>query len=117
MEPLMLLGLRRVNLKLPTLKVISSLYLGLIVATKHCSRSYHCLCSSVGYEDLGAVWRANYEVDNFEEQAENLYNQLRPLYENLHAYTRRKLYETYGGTYMNLRGPIPAHLLGKLCCK
>ena len=71
-------------------------------------------CTSLAdFEDMGAVWRSWYEVDDLAEQAEKLYTQLRPLYENLHAYTRRKLYEVYGESYINLRGPIPAHLLGR----
>lgn len=36
------------------------------------------------------------------------------MYLQLHAYVRRKLYENYGGEYINLNGPIPAHLLGEL---
>ena len=35
------------------------------------------------------------------------------MYLELHAYVRRKLYEHYGSEYVNLKGPIPAHLLGK----
>lgn len=64
--------------------------------------------------DNGAYWRSWYEVDNLEEMAEELYNQLTPLYNNLHAYVRRKLYNVYGGDYINLRGPIPAHVLGNM---
>lgn len=47
------------------------------------------------------------------EDLEHLYHQLEPLYLNLHAYVRRALYHRYGDRYVNLRGPIPAHLLGK----
>lgn len=47
------------------------------------------------------------------EDLERLYNQLEPLYLNLHAYVRRMLHRRYGDRYINLRGPIPAHLLGK----
>ena len=39
--------------------------------------------------------------------------QLEPLYLELHAYVRRKLYNYYGADYINLNAPIPAHLLGK----
>eukprot|EP00057_Strongylocentrotus_purpuratus_P002482 XP_003724613.1 PREDICTED: angiotensin-converting enzyme isoform X4 [Strongylocentrotus purpuratus] len=64
--------------------------------------------------DNGAYWRSWYEVDNLEEMTEELYTQLSPLYNNLHAYVRRKLYEVYGGEYINLRGPIPAHIFGNM---
>lgn len=47
------------------------------------------------------------------EDLEKIYHQLEPLYLNLHAYVRRALHRRYGDRYVNLRGPIPAHLLGK----
>ena len=62
--------------------------------------------------DNGAYWRSWYEVEDLEPMVEELYNQLAPLYQNLHAYVRRKLYNVYGEDYINLRGPIPAHILG-----
>ena len=34
------------------------------------------------------------------------------MYEQLHAFVRRKLYEFYGPDYINLKAPIPAHILG-----
>ncbi|XP_063315425.1 angiotensin-converting enzyme [Pelobates fuscus] len=67
-----------------------------------------------GYKDTGAYWRSWYTSDTFEEDLENLYLQLEPLYLNLHAFVRRKLYERYGEKYINLEGPIPAHLLGNM---
>lgn len=54
-----------------------------------------------------------YETSTFEEDLERLYLQLQPLYLNLHAYVRRALYKKYGAEHINLKGPIPAHLLGK----
>ena len=36
-----------------------------------------------------------------------------PLYEQLHAYVRQRLYETYG-EIVDPHGPIPAHLLGNM---
>ncbi|XP_048869765.1 angiotensin-converting enzyme [Brienomyrus brachyistius] len=67
-----------------------------------------------GFADTGAYWRSWYETPTFEQDLENLYQQLEPLYLNLHAYVRRKLYLQYGPKYINLRGPIPAHLLGNM---
>lgn len=67
----------------------------------------------LGFSDTGAYWRSWYETPSFEENLEHLYHQLEPLYLNLHAYVRRALYRRYGDKYINLRGPIPAHLLGK----
>lgn len=42
-----------------------------------------------------------------------MWRELEPLYLNLHAYVRRALYKKYGGERINLKGPIPAHLLGE----
>ncbi|NXX98126.1 ACE enzyme, partial [Centropus bengalensis] len=67
-----------------------------------------------GFEDTGSYWRSWYDSPNFEDDLEHLYNQLEPLYLNLHAFVRRKLYDRYGPKYINLRGPIPAHLLGNM---
>uniref|UniRef100_A0A5F8GD19 Angiotensin-converting enzyme n=1 Tax=Monodelphis domestica TaxID=13616 RepID=A0A5F8GD19_MONDO len=67
-----------------------------------------------GYADAGASWRSQYETSSLEEQLEKIYLELQPLYLNLHAYVRRALYRHYGANYINLQGPIPAHLLGNM---
>ena len=67
----------------------------------------------VGHSDNGAFWRSLYETPTFEEDLETLWKQLEPLYQNIHAYVRRSLYKKYGDKHINLKGPIPAHLLGK----
>ncbi|XP_045138200.1 angiotensin-converting enzyme-like isoform X1 [Portunus trituberculatus] len=67
-----------------------------------------------GFNDAGEYWRSEYEVDNFEEQLEVLWEKLRPLYQQLHAYVRAKLVDNYGETVVPRNGPIPAHLLGNM---
>ncbi|XP_037347809.1 angiotensin-converting enzyme isoform X1 [Talpa occidentalis] len=67
-----------------------------------------------GYVDAGDSWRAVYEMPSLEAELEQLYQQLQPLYLNLHAYVRRALHRHYGPEYINLQGPIPAHLLGNM---
>ncbi|XP_036428070.1 angiotensin-converting enzyme [Colossoma macropomum] len=67
-----------------------------------------------GFEDTGAYWRSWYESPTFEQDLEILFKELQPLYLNLHAFVRRKLYDFYGPKYINLNGPIPAHLLGNM---
>ncbi|XP_054454528.1 angiotensin-converting enzyme [Anoplopoma fimbria] len=67
-----------------------------------------------GFEDTGADWRSWYESTTFENDIEELYRTIEPLYKNLHAFVRRKLYNQYGPKYINLKGPIPAHLLGNM---
>lgn len=68
--------------------------------------------SCVGFDDTGDDWRSWYETKNFEQVIEDLYQTIKPLYLNLHAFVRRQLYKQYGPKYINLKGPIPAHLLG-----
>ena len=46
-----------------------------------------------GYNDLGDEWRSRYETDDFESDVLDLYSQLQPLYAELHAYIRKKLFE------------------------
>ncbi|XP_074116979.1 angiotensin-converting enzyme-like isoform X1 [Sminthopsis crassicaudata] len=67
-----------------------------------------------GYADSGASWRAQYEKPSLEQDLEKIYQELQPLYQNLHAYVRRALFRHYGPNYINLKGPIPAHLLGNM---
>ncbi|XP_035263080.1 angiotensin-converting enzyme-like [Anguilla anguilla] len=67
-----------------------------------------------GFADTGDYWRSWYESPTFEDDLMKLYKQVEPLYLNLHAFVRRKLYNHYGPKYINLKGPIPAHLLGNM---
>lgn len=69
------------------------------------------LCS--GHTDNGAFWRSLYETPTFEQDLETLWKELEPLYLNVHAYVRRGLFKKYGPERINLKGPIPAHLLGE----
>ncbi|KAA0725569.1 Angiotensin-converting enzyme [Triplophysa tibetana] len=57
-----------------------------------------------GFPDTGAYWRSWYESPTFKQDLENLFIQLQPLYQNLHAFVRRKLYNFYGPKYINLKG-------------
>ncbi|XP_004749261.2 angiotensin-converting enzyme-like protein Ace3 isoform X1 [Mustela putorius furo] len=67
-----------------------------------------------GYTDMGALWRSKYESNTLEQDLEQLYEELQPLYLNLHAYVRRALHRYYGPELIDPRGPIPAHLLGNM---
>jgi peptidyl-dipeptidase A len=61
------------------------------------------------------MWRAKYDMppDEFTKELDRLWDQVRPLYLKLHAYTRLKLREKYGDL-VPANGPIPAHLLGNI---
>ncbi|KAK2171335.1 hypothetical protein NP493_1078g02064 [Ridgeia piscesae] len=68
-----------------------------------------------GFSDAGEAWRvSNYEFDNIESTTHDLYEEVRPLYEQLHAYVRRKLIQKYPGRGIDPSGGIPAHLLGNM---
>lgn len=69
--------------------------------------------SPPGFSDAGEYWRSDYEIDGFREAVEELWQKLRPLYQQLHAYVRSKLVEKYGEDVVPRSGPIPAHLLGE----
>lgn len=65
-----------------------------------------------GWEDIGEYWRSWYEADDLEDMVEGFWNELKPLYQELHAYVRYKLSLKY--SQMSKTGPIPAHLLGNM---
>jgi peptidyl-dipeptidase A len=69
----------------------------------------------LGFPDTGAMWRSKYDMppDQFTKEVDRLWDQVRPLYLELHAYVRMKLRQKYGSVVPE-RGPIPAHLLGNI---
>lgn len=70
----------------------------------------------LGFDDLGSMWRSNYDMDPdaFAAEAERLLGQIQPLYEALQCHVRAKLSEFYGSQIVPEQGPIPAHLLGNM---
>ena len=52
----------------------------------------------LGFADTGAMWRSKYDMppDAFAKELDRLWDQVRPLYLELHAYVRMKLREKYG---------------------
>lgn len=70
----------------------------------------------LGFADTGAMWRSGYDMspEEFSREVDRLWEQVRPLYEQLHAYVRWKLREKYGPSVVPEKGPIPAHLLGNI---
>ena len=71
---------------------------------------------AMGYADTGALWRSRYDMapDAFSAEMERLWQQVKPLYDSLHTYTRYKLRQAYGPDVVPADGPIPAHLLGNM---
>ncbi|MCI0338261.1 MAG: M2 family metallopeptidase [Acidobacteria bacterium] len=72
--------------------------------------------SEMGFKDLGAMWRSNYDMepDAFAAEMERLWQQVKPLYDSLHTYVRGKLRQKYGDAVVPASGPIPAHLFGNM---
>ncbi len=70
----------------------------------------------LGYKDTGDMWRAGYDMkpEEFAALMDKLWAQVRPLYEQLHCYTRTKLNEKYGAKVQPATGPIRADLLGNM---
>jgi len=71
---------------------------------------------SMGFADVGSMWRSNYDMapDDFAKEIDRLWDQVRPLYEQLHCHVRARLTEKYGEDVVPAAGPIPAHLLGNM---
>lgn len=65
------------------------------------------------FTDAAAAWLDEYEDSTFEQQLENIFDQIRPLYQQLHAYIRFKLNQKYGNL-VPVKGAIPMHILGNM---
>ena len=70
----------------------------------------------LGYLDVGAMWRSQYDMppDEFAALTDKLWAQVKPLYDELHCYTRAKLNAKYGDAVQPKTGPIRADLLGNM---
>ena len=71
---------------------------------------------ALGFRDLGAMWRSNYDMpaDEFTKEAARLFRQVEPLYKELHCYARGRLAQKYGADKVPAGKPIPAHLFGNM---
>ncbi|TRY62286.1 hypothetical protein DNTS_025838 [Danionella cerebrum] len=75
------------------------------------------------FEDHGDYWRGDYETidepkytysrEQVMEDARRIYNEILPLYKELHAYVRGNLQEVYPGRIAS-DACLPAHLLGDM---
>lgn len=70
----------------------------------------------LGYADLSELWRSQYDMkpEEFSQELDRLWGQVKPLYESLHCYVRGELNKEYGDALVPSTGPIPAHLLGNM---
>ena len=71
----------------------------------------------MGFADAGEMWRSGYDMTPAEIAAETdrLWEQVKPLYEQLHCYTRTRLQAKYGQDKGAVAGGmLPAHLMGNM---
>jgi peptidyl-dipeptidase A len=70
----------------------------------------------LGFRDMGEIWRGAYDMPEaeFRAEAERLWKEVYPLYQELHCYTRARLRKRYGDAAIGPHAPIPAHLLGNM---
>ncbi|MFL6734787.1 MAG: M2 family metallopeptidase [Sphingomicrobium sp.] len=68
------------------------------------------------FSDSGSMWRAGYDMspEEFSATYERLWSEVKPLYDQLHCYTRTKLNQKYGNAVQPASGPIRADLLGNM---
>lgn len=60
------------------------------------------------------MWLSNYDDPTFEEQLEDIFYQVRPLFEEMHAFVRNALAKKYGENLVESHEAIPMHLLGNM---
>jgi peptidyl-dipeptidase A len=72
--------------------------------------------ATLGYSNLGEMWRAGFDMspDEFRTETNRLWDQVKPLYDELHCHVRAKLGDIYGTDKVPQDGPIPAHILGNM---
>ena len=70
----------------------------------------------LGFADVGAMWRSGYDMpaDDFAKLTDELWLEVKPLYDELHTYVRAQLNKKYGDGVQAKTGPIRADLLGNM---
>ena len=67
-----------------------------------------------GFTSAFEMKLSHYESDTFASEVEEMWQGLKPLYLQLHAYVRHRLQKIYGEYEIASDEPIPAHLLGNI---
>ena len=72
--------------------------------------------TELGYSDVGSMWRSAYDMppEDFTALTDKMWNDVKPLYDELHCYVRTKLNEKYGDEVQPATGPIRSDLLGNM---
>ena len=66
-----------------------------------------------GFDNLGIAWQlTDFQETDVESMMDDLLEELRPFYEQLHSFVRQRLILAYPDQKIDPQGPIPVHLLG-----
>ena len=70
----------------------------------------------LGYQGLSDLWFSKYDMpaDEFLNETDRVWEEVKPLYDALHCHVRAKLNEHYGDNLVPESGPLPVHLLGNM---
>lgn len=71
-------------------------------------------CLFTGFTDAGDMWRSRFEDDELVTKVDKLWEEVKPLYDELHKYVRYQLRNLYGSKIDKKSEFIPAHLLGNM---
>ncbi|KAG7190324.1 hypothetical protein KM043_006439 [Ampulex compressa] len=66
------------------------------------------------FTDAAEYWMFPYESPSLQQDIESVWETIRPLYEELHAYIRKKLRDLYGPEKIGSHTPLPSHILGSV---
>ncbi|XP_065156187.1 angiotensin-converting enzyme-like [Atheta coriaria] len=66
------------------------------------------------FSDTAEYWNFPFESPSLNLDLEDAWEEIKPLYELLHAYVRRRLRDFYGPEKINRQAPLPAHILGNM---
>ena len=78
---------------------------------------YNLGARDTGYKDAGDYWKSGYDmpVEEFADLVESIWQDVLPLYEQLHCFAGSRLAEQYGEDKVKLQdGLLPAHLFGNM---
>ncbi|XP_075230792.1 angiotensin-converting enzyme-like isoform X2 [Lycorma delicatula] len=76
--------------------------------------NYAATLNGQNLTDYAQYWMEIYETPGFRFELEDVWQEIKPLYEQLHAYVRRKLRDLYGPEKISREAPLPAHILGNM---
>ena len=70
----------------------------------------------LGYDGLTDLWFSQYDMpaDDFLDETDRVWDELKPLYDSLHCHVRNELSEHYGEAVVSKEGSMPAHVLGNM---